>query len=93
MKKSRLSLVKQARLIEHFVAGTMAKRVADLIGVNRNTAAYYFKGCARLLLMSLNKNHMKFLIVRLKWLNVILEEHAKENAVAVLQVKWRCSVY
>ena len=31
------------RLIEHFVAGTTARCAADLIGVNRNTAAYYFK--------------------------------------------------
>ena len=43
MRKSRLSPVKQARLIEHFVAGTTARCAADLIGVNRNTAAYYFQ--------------------------------------------------
>ena len=38
MKKSRLSLSKQSRLIEHFVAGTTGR----LVGVHRNTAAYYF---------------------------------------------------
>ena len=43
MRKSRLSQHKQARLIEHFVAGTTARCAADLIGVNRNTAAYYFQ--------------------------------------------------
>ena len=43
MRKSRLSQQKQARLIEHFVAGTTARCAADLIGVNRNTAAYYFQ--------------------------------------------------
>ena len=43
MRKSRLSQQKQVRLIEHFVAGTTARCAADLIGVNRNTAAYYFK--------------------------------------------------
>ena len=43
MRKSRLSLVKQARLIEHFVAGTTARCIADFIGANRNTAAYYFQ--------------------------------------------------
>ncbi|MDP1766923.1 MAG: IS1595 family transposase, partial [Methylotenera sp.] len=42
MRKSRLSSAKQAKLIEHFVAGTTARCAADLIGVNRNTAAYYF---------------------------------------------------
>ena len=43
MRKSQLSSAKQAKLIEHFVAGTTARCAADLIGVNRNTAAYYFQ--------------------------------------------------
>jgi transposase len=43
MRKSRLSEAKQAKLIEHFVAGTTARCAADLVGVNRNTAAYYFQ--------------------------------------------------
>jgi transposase len=42
MRKSRLSRVKQNKLIEHFVAGTTARTAADLVGVNRKTAAYYF---------------------------------------------------
>ncbi len=42
MRKSRLNTVKQHKLIEHFVAGTTARCAADLIGVNRKTAAYYY---------------------------------------------------
>ena len=42
MKKSRLSRHKQERLIEHFVAGTTARTAAALVGVNKNTSAYYF---------------------------------------------------
>ena len=42
MRKSRLSKSKQDRLLEHFVAGTTARSAASLVGVNRNTAAYYF---------------------------------------------------
>ena len=42
MRKSRLSRVKQNKLIEHFVAGTTARTVADLVDVNRKTAVYYF---------------------------------------------------
>jgi len=42
MRRSRLSSYKQARLIEHFVAGTTARTAASLIGVNKSTAAYYF---------------------------------------------------
>ena len=42
MRKSRLSLYKQDRLIEHFVAGTTARCAASLCGVNRKTAAYFY---------------------------------------------------
>ncbi len=37
-RKSQLSWYKQERLIKHFIAGT----AAPLVGVHRNTAAYYF---------------------------------------------------
>jgi len=42
MRKSRLSTKKQYKLIEHFVAGTTARCAADLVDVNRKTAAYYY---------------------------------------------------
>ena len=42
MQKSRLSTVKRRKLIEHFVADTTARCAADLINVNRKTAAYYY---------------------------------------------------
>ena len=42
MKKSRLSRLKQEKLIEHFVAGTTARCAGCLVGVHRNTAAYYY---------------------------------------------------
>lgn len=48
MRKSRLSLSKQDRLIEHFVA-------ADLVGVNCNTAAYYFHRLRELIARSLDE--------------------------------------
>lgn len=42
MRKSRLSTYKQNRLIELFVAGTTARVAAQLVQVNKTTAAYYF---------------------------------------------------
>ena len=42
MRRSRLSSYKQARLVEHFVAGTTARTTASLVSVNKSTAAYYF---------------------------------------------------
>lgn len=49
MRKSRLNWSKQERLIEHFVAGTTARTAASLLGMNRNTAAYYFQRLRQLI--------------------------------------------
>ncbi len=42
MRKSRLSWSVQCKLIEHFVSGSTARCASILVGVNKNTAAYYF---------------------------------------------------
>ena len=42
MRKSRLKRQIQDKLIEHFVAGTTARCAAELVGVNRKTAGYYY---------------------------------------------------
>ncbi len=42
MRKSRLSKYKQDRLIEYFVSGSTARTAAELVNVNKSTAAYYF---------------------------------------------------
>ena len=42
MRRSRLSQYKQNKLIELFVAGITAGTAAQLVGANKNTAAYYF---------------------------------------------------
>ncbi len=49
MRKSRLSKAKQDRLIEYFVSGSTARTAAALVGVNRNTAAYYFQRLRQLI--------------------------------------------
>ena len=41
-RKSRLSVGKRNRLMEHFVAGTTARAAAELVGVHRNTAASFY---------------------------------------------------
>lgn len=42
MRKSRLSQYKQTKLIELFVAGVTARTAAELVNVNKTTAAFYF---------------------------------------------------
>ena len=41
-RRRRLPRRAQLRLIEHFAAGTTARTVADLIGVNKDTAMLYY---------------------------------------------------
>jgi transposase len=49
MRKSRLSISKQKRLIELFVAGSTARTAAALVDVNKNTASYYFQRLRQLI--------------------------------------------
>jgi transposase len=60
MRKSRLSSSKQSKLIEHFVAGTTARCAADLIGVNRNTAAYYFQRLREIIVDEIEQESHEF---------------------------------
>ena len=42
VRKSRLSSRQQARLIEHFVAGSTARAAAEIVGVQANTAIRFY---------------------------------------------------
>ena len=42
LKHSKLTTIQTGRLCEHFVAGTPARTAAQLIGVNKNTAALFY---------------------------------------------------
>jgi len=61
MRKSRLSKTKQNRLIEYFVAGTTARVAADLVGVNRKIAAYYFHRLREIISHKLEEESKEFL--------------------------------
>ncbi|MFK4047746.1 hypothetical protein ACI2KH_22660 [Roseomonas mucosa] len=41
-RRSRLPVSKQNRLLEHFVAGTLARSSAEPVGVNRHTATLFY---------------------------------------------------
>ena len=61
MRKSRLSRAKQHKLIEHFVAGTTARCAADLLSVNRKTAAYYYHRLRAIIVMKLREGTTEFI--------------------------------
>ena len=61
MQKSRLSVTKQDKLIEHFVAGTTARCAADLVAVNRKTAAYYYHRLREIIAYKLAQESDEFL--------------------------------
>jgi transposase len=60
MRKSRLSETKQHKLIEHFVSGSTARTTAALIGVHRNTAAYYFHRLRQLIYKTVEDDESYF---------------------------------
>ncbi len=54
MGKSRLSVYKQDRLMEHFVSGSTALTAARLCGVNRKTADYFFLRLREIVVLELD---------------------------------------
>ncbi|MDB9704029.1 IS1595 family transposase, partial [Rhodospirillales bacterium] len=55
MRKSRLSVYKQDRLVEHFVSGSTACTAAALVGVNKSTAAYFFHRLREILVFEIEQ--------------------------------------
>jgi transposase len=53
LKRSRLNPEQTQRLLEHFVAGTPARTAAALVGVNRNTATYFYHRLRKLIAVRL----------------------------------------
>ena len=58
MRKSRLSKHKQERLIEHFVSGSTARTAAELVNVNKTTAAYYFYRLREIIALETQNNEV-----------------------------------
>ena len=53
MNKSRLSTVKQRKLIEHFVGGTTARVASEIVGVNIKTGILYYHRLRQLIYQSI----------------------------------------
>lgn len=85
-RKSRLSPQKRARLIELFITGTRARAAAQLVGVNKNTAATFFTRLRKVIAdeMEMTRHSM----VRLKSMRAISTESGKANEAEVLPVKF-----
>ena len=89
MRKGRLSGAKQSKLIEHFVAGTTARCAAELVVVNRKTAAYYFQRLCEIIAHQLERDFTRSLAVRLRSMSLILVVFVEANAVEVQQARSR----
>lgn len=59
MRKSRLSKIKQNKLIELFVAGATARCAAILVDVNHKTAAYYFQRLREIIAFHLEQESLE----------------------------------
>jgi len=60
MRKSRLSVYKQDRLIEHFVSGSTARTAASLVGVNKSTAAYFYHRLREIIVFEIEQESHEF---------------------------------
>lgn len=60
MRKSRLRKRLQTRLLEHFIAGTTSRCAASLVGVNKNTAAYYYHRLREIIFIELEAESLEF---------------------------------
>ena len=61
MRKCRLSVYKQDRLVEHFVSGSTARTAAALVGVNKSTAAYFYHRLCEIIVLEIEQeNHEVF---------------------------------
>ena len=90
MRKSRLSQQKQARLVEHFIAGTTARCASELIGINRNTAAYYYQRLRELIANELEKESEEVFSGEIEVDESVLVECAKGIVEGVRQEKSLC---
>ncbi len=55
LKRCRIKEKQQDRLAEFFVAGVTARTAADLLGVNRKTAAYFFHRLRQIIAVEVEK--------------------------------------
>ena len=60
MSKSRLSVYKQDRLIEHFVSGSTSRTAAALVGVNKSTAAYFYHRLRDIIVFEIEQESHEF---------------------------------
>lgn len=79
MRKSRASKKEQERLIEYFVAGTTARCTADLVDINRKTAAYFFKRLREIIAIQLEKEAQEIFSSKIEVDESYLAAFAKEK--------------
>ena len=60
MRKSRLSVYKQDRLIEHLVSGSTSRTAAALVGVNKSTAAYFYHRLRDIIVFEIEQESHEF---------------------------------
>jgi transposase len=60
MRKGRLSVYKQDRLIEHFVSGSTARTAAILVGVNKSSAAYFYHRLREIIVFEIEQESPDF---------------------------------
>lgn len=79
LKRSKLDARKTQRLCENFVAGTPARTAAELVGVNRNTAIFFYHRLRELIAAHLQTSSVSADISGLDWARLAGEYKARKR--------------
>ena len=83
IRKGRLSINKQDRLLEHFIGGTTACCTASFFSVNFKTSVFYFHKLREIIAYHLELEIDTVFMVRLNLMKVTLAAIAKNSVVVV----------
>ena len=91
LRRCRLTEKQQDRLAEFFVAGVTARTAADLLGVNRKTAAYFYHRLRQIIAQEVDRaSPLPGSLKSMKAISAVIE---KANEGAVPQEKYQSLAY
>lgn len=83
----------QLRLLEYFVLEVTARSAADLIGIQPNSAALFYRKLREVIAYHLEQKEHKYSMAQLSWMRVISVESARANVVEGQRVRLQSLVY
>ncbi len=83
----------QLRLLEYFFLEFTARSAADFIGIQRNSAALFYRKLREVITYHLEQKSMESLMTQLNWMKVTSVVSSRVNVAEGLRARMRSSVY